>query len=102
MGTVIVVPADNDMPVRKWAAEEQPVLQVLQDLVGGYIEAIPGWEEHNGQPCVVYGNEEGKLRGLAPNERATRMWWAMLGRMVDDFLVGDIVIVVNLPDKEDC
>jgi hypothetical protein len=101
MGTIIVIPADEAMPVRSWAAEEQPALQDLQDIVGGYIEAVPHWDRHLLDTCVVWCNEEGKLHELPVNQRATAMWWGVLGQPVDDVLCGDIVIVVNLPDKDE-
>jgi hypothetical protein len=102
MGTIIVIPADMALPVRSWEADEQPALQDLQDMVGGYIEAVPLWERHLDRPCVVWCNEEGKLDGLPGNERATAMWWEALGGGIfNDHLVGDIVIVVDLPDRDE-
>jgi hypothetical protein len=101
MGQVIVIPADDSVAVSRRAADTPPGLDELQKLTGGYIEAVPLWEAHNGKPCVVYCAEEGKLRGFKPNYRATKMWWNVLGRMVDDFLVGDVVIVVDLPDRDE-
>lgn len=38
-------------------------LKMLQDLVGGYIETAP----FNDNGIIVICNEEGRLRGLAPN-----------------------------------
>jgi len=52
-------------------------LEALQALVGGYIEAVP-----LSRDAVILVNEEGKLRGMAPNV----MYF-------DDVLVGPVVLV---------
>lgn len=78
----------------------EPDLRTLQKLVGGYIEGVrgdrPGWH--------AYCNEEGKLRGLPPNEMANDLA-ALLGwrGYSTDFLVGDVVFLGDaLPgDGED-
>jgi hypothetical protein len=102
MGIVITIPADEAQPIRPRETMIQPALQELQDIVDGYIEAVPHWDSHMGAPCVVYCNEEGKLRGLPLNKRATALWWEYLGGGVyNDVLCGDIVIVVDLPDQDD-
>lgn len=101
MGSVIIIPADSDKLVETLKRDKQPTLDELQKWVGGYIEAVPYWEAHLGKPAVVYCNEEGKLDGLPLNQRATGLWWSVLGQPVDDVLVGDVVIVVDLPDKEE-
>lgn len=62
------------------APEEREVpntIEALQALVGGHIETVP--LSHN---AVILVNEEGKLRGMAPNV----MYF-------DDVLVGPVVIV---------
>jgi Domain of unknown function (DUF3846) len=102
MGIVIVIPADAQQAIRSRETDTQPPLQELQDIVDGYIEAVPHWDDYMGKPCVVYCNEEGKLRDLPVNKRATDLWWGKLGGGIyDDVLCGDIVLVVDLPDKED-
>lgn len=57
-------------------------LSELQKLVGGYIEPLPCAKL---EKCVVYGDEEGRLKNKPINVRASRM----LGYVV----VGDILIV---------
>ena len=62
------------------APEEREVpntLEALQALVGGYIEAVP-----LARDAVILVNEEGKLRGMAPNV----MYF-------DEVLVGPVVLV---------
>ena len=107
-GTLIIIPADMSKPVQVEPRDRQPELSELHDIVGGYIEAVPHWSHHNGEPCVAFCNEEGKLavHGREPlpiNDRATMMWWNVLGgRPPDgDTLVGNVVLMVNLPDEEE-
>ena len=71
-GHVIVAPIRNGI-----------TLKMLQDLVGGYIETVPA------QPpgTVLIVNEEGKLRGMAYNARATN-----ISRLYGDNIVGIAVM----------
>lgn len=87
-----------------------PDLAALQGAVGGYIEAIPGfeWIEHSGvwRRCVAFCNETGKLDAMPLNSQATRLWDAALKRRspgsgglrgpsgeLADILVGPIAII---------
>lgn len=78
-------------------------LEQIQAAVGGWIELVPNFQEFNGEPCEVYCNEEGKLDGLAPNPKATGLWYAAndLGYGPDDILVGDVVILTGLAIPRD-
>lgn len=69
---------------------KQPKLEALQKAVGGYIEYVPC----DGPLGFMYCNEEGKLMGLPPNPKATRM--------IDfhDIIAGDVV-VMELGDEEE-
>ena len=95
------LPAGAIDPGREQSLSAPPALKVLQDAVGGYIEAVPGFNclERGGKVirCVAYCNEEGKLHGLAPNHAATRLWDralpAGLRPSLADVLVGPIVIL---------
>ena len=62
MKVIIVRPLEE--PV---AAEIEPGLKPMQEIVGGYIQAVYPFEE----PVALICNEEGKLLGLEPN-RAIR------------------------------
>lgn len=78
----LVVPADEH---QRLAHETLfPGLGVLQELVGGYIEAVygDGW--------LLFCNEQGLLDGLAINVRATRLARA-LGWSTGDLLCGQVV-----------
>ena len=63
-------------------------LDELQELVGGYIELVPG--EHTETYDVVV-NEEGKLHGLEANPAATE-YCGVTGL---DTLVGNVLILTG-------
>jgi hypothetical protein len=50
-------------------------LETMQDIVGGYIEAIYPFDD----PIALVCNEEGKIEGLPPN----RMLYSKDGRAYD-------------------
>lgn len=76
------------------AIDYTPKLDELQAAVGGHIEVVPYFDKYNGQPCVVFCNEEGKLHGLPVNPVAKAAWEKAYGRRItEDFLVGRICIV---------
>ncbi len=58
-------------------------LKELQGFVGGYIEII-----HVGNQIMVL-NEEGKLQGLAYNDKATKI---MVDNHYHDYAVGDVLV----------
>lgn len=64
-------------------------LRTLQGIVGGWIE---GLSSADGK-VTFFCNEEGKLQGLARNETATRLWWALNPAMAGyDSLCGAVVV----------
>lgn len=78
----LVFPAQSE----PYLAEIEPRLTVLNELVGGYIEAIhgPGWH--------AYINEEGKWENLPVNLPATQFAGAN-GWYGGDHLVGTVVFL---------
>ena len=60
-------------------------LSTLQGAVGGYIEIVP---TRDGRLLVC--NEEGKLKGLPVNWKATELTRGILA--AEDLVVGDCVI----------
>ncbi len=83
----IVIPADESA---------EPFEQQFEGLPG-YHEVVGGWVEavHLEQAkLTLFVNEEGKVRGLPLNRRATALWW-LLDRMARerDELVGDVVLI---------
>ena len=104
-GTMITIRADGStslMPV-----DASPDLETLKDGIGGgYLELVPGWKQipfENGklQPCVAFCDEDGKRKQLPVNERATKLWFAMLqletprSQLFNDVLVGSVVILTG-------
>ncbi len=94
-GTVLVVHVNGHEDRHEFDA---PVtLDWLQhpQAINGYIEIVPYfniWVDDvsgKGKECVVFCDEEGKLKGLPVNAKATA-YWAARG---DDKLVGPIAIV---------
>lgn len=63
-------------------------LEVLQDLVGGYIEFVD--ISQDGVEMII--NEEGKIFNLDYNLKATLLYKAT-HYYTDDYIVGDVIIV---------
>ena len=61
-------------------------LQQLQQAVGGYIELVP-IQNPKIAGKTMFCNEAGKLSGLEPNLKATK-----LAGMTHDILVGDVIL----------
>lgn len=75
-------------------------LDVLQDIVDGYIETVrtmlmPYWAQEKGVTPVLIINEEGKLRGLPYNDAATTM--AHIAKT--DEIVGNAVLMLARGDE---
>ncbi|ABW16081.1 hypothetical protein Franean1_6747 [Parafrankia sp. EAN1pec] len=79
---ILVVPADSTKPYRQ--EEMNPAdLQGLQRIVGGFIEPVnltPGGS--------LYANDEGIMKGLPVNERAT----ALAGFHTHPFTPGQLIV----------
>lgn len=84
-----------DKPVEVEDLTTTPKLEYLQKAVGGYIEAIPGFTKLNGEPCVAFCDEEGKLKGKPYNAAATQLWTQCFKGPIDDVLVGDILVLTG-------
>lgn len=70
-------------------------LSALQQLVGGYIEGVPGIAGTDG-----YINENGKLDGSAFNEAATKLMHAEGLLLPRDWVAGSLVLVGTDDDGE--
>lgn len=96
--TLVIIRADGE-------ESEEPVrpndLTRFQQAVGGYIETVPYFQTYKGRRCWALCNEEGKLKGLPVNIKATRLWFEQLPgveqmepfSVAGDVLVGDVAIV---------
>lgn len=88
----IVIPAVPFLPVEE---RDFSGLQDYQDAVGGFIEPVTVVES----ALTLYVNEEGKVRKMSLNERATALWWLLAPQARGhDLIVGDAVL---LPDQLD-
>ena len=86
-GTKAVV--DYDKPIQ---------LDDIQKAVGGWIELVPDFDTYEGKTgAVAFCNEEGKLKNLPVNDKATEAWAASIGEgdaaSLGDALVGDVVVI---------
>ncbi|MBD8478954.1 DUF3846 domain-containing protein [Microbacterium sp. CFBP 8794] len=88
----IIIPADNTAPLRTTTLD---FLEDYQRAVGGWIEAVDIPE----LGVTMYVNEEGLIRDLPFNRRATFLWRFHVPQARDARLVGDIA-VVGLTDEE--
>lgn len=62
-------------------------LEELQDIVGGFIEIIC-----LGKNKIMVVAEEGKLKGMCINEKATDIAHEASAIFDDDYIVGDVLI----------
>lgn len=79
---IIHIPTSGEV-LRVITDKQGPPLELLQKLVGGYIEAVPA--KHG----VLIVNDAGKLYPLAMNAVATEL----LRSDIHDFICGDAVLV---------
>lgn len=86
---VIVIPPEG-------RAEERVIsqdLRNLQGIVGGYIEAVNTMYDVAGVPQAIFWcNEEGKLKGLPLNRRATALWYTIEGGPTGDHFCGTVIL----------
>jgi Domain of unknown function (DUF3846) len=97
----LIIPASGE---KAWVVDERIDLDYLQNVVGGWIEAVDVEQvlTDSGRRSVnatVFVNEEGKLNGLPVNHRATDLCALAIGGWFHDVIVGDVV-VAGQPDDE--
>jgi hypothetical protein len=87
MVTGIVIPHERQVAFFEHQFE---ALADYQAAVGGYIEPVYLADAH----LTIYTNEEGKVRQLPVNRRATCLWWLLHPEMRGrDILVGNVVLI---------
>ena len=98
--TAVIIPADQSAPVR--IEKIEPTLSVFQELVGGYIERIPGGPvaDTNGQ-WHAYLDEDGKIKQLPLNMRATVLLHDAQSIHTWDTVNGNLIIVGTSHDGEE-
>lgn len=88
----LIIPAEASASIEVRGFER---LEGYQAVVGGWIEPV----DIPDLGITVYVNEEGLLRHLPPNSRATFLWWYHVPESRQRaMLVGDAVIV-GWPDQ---
>jgi hypothetical protein len=111
-GTMLIIKPES-LVAEESTLSIAPRMHELQRMVGGWLEAVPGFSSimHGGQlhHCFALCNEEGKLdrstfpgqtsrRGpLPPNEIATALYQAAAARnplsVFPDILLGTVVVL---------
>lgn len=96
-GIILTLPVMDEIT---WKKVDHPnILKEIQEAVGGHIEAVPYFNKFTWRSkkrdCVAFCNEEGKLKGLPMNRRATLAWCEALKMIPADVLVGNIAIVMG-------
>jgi hypothetical protein len=93
---MVVIKPDHSITSEKLLSI--PELEQLRSGVGGSIEIVPRFIKFIKRDCVAFCDEEGKMKGKQFNLLAHTFWEACVGRkIVEDHLVGDIVIIVGSP-----
>jgi hypothetical protein len=87
MVTGIVIPHETTIAIFE---HDFGGLSDYQAAVGGYIEPVYLQQVH----VTIFANEEGKVRQLPVNRRATCLWWLLNPSVRGyDLLVGDVVLI---------
>lgn len=102
-GSILIIRSYQERaPIPRIDLKKPPETDLLQSIVRGWLELIPGFDtilwDHKVIRCVAFCNEEGKLKNLPFNGSATMMWHIALQRarglqLFTDHLVGDIAVV---------
>ena len=87
------IPADQDDPI---TALEVHDLADYQAVVGGWIEPV----DISALGVTVFVNEEGLLRHLPINPRATFLWWYFVPEARQKAMLVGPALVVGLPDAK--
>lgn len=88
----IVIPTEaNDPPITC----EVNTLEDYQAVVGGCVEPV----DIQALGVTVYVNEEGLLRHLAFNSRATFLWWYNVPRARRSAMLVGPALIVGLPNR---
>lgn len=86
------------IPVESGAVIEERDFATLED----YQAAVDGWIEAVDVPALgvtIYVNEEGLLRRLLVNHRATFLWWYHVPEARERAMLVGTAIVIGLPDR---
>jgi hypothetical protein len=92
-----IITIKSDHTINSTKLLTTPTLEELKSGIGGgLIEIVPFFNKFMKRDCVVFCDEEGKLKNMKRNLLAQTFWEAAYGKKItDDYLVGDIVIIVG-------
>jgi len=89
MTKALLIPVEGPLEEIELVPDGGAQLDQLQQLVGGYIQAV-NLPEQIESDATAYINEEGKLTGLPLNRRASIFMMGAL--MTGDFIVGPFLL----------
>lgn len=84
------------------SAEHEPITECEVNRLEDYQAAVGGWVEPVDIPALsvtVYVNEEGLLRQLPFNPRATFLWWYFVPEARQTAMLVGQALVTGLPDR---
>ncbi len=87
------IPTEADKPITGVQVEK---LEDYQAIIGGWIEPV----DVHPLGITVYVNEEGLLRQLPFNSRATVLWWYFVPEARQKAMLVGPALVVGLPDRK--
>lgn len=92
----VVIPAAAEEPIAELVVEDQDaVYDAVKRAVGGWLEMVM-----LGDAAALYIDEEGKLKRLAVNRRATELSHrSPTPVMAWDVICGDVVVVGTLDER---
>jgi hypothetical protein len=73
--------------------KREPTLEEMQKIVGGYIQMIEIMFLN--EPGQMIMHEEGKIKGLPVNHKATAIALTHSNISGDDWIVGDVIILMG-------
>ena len=94
-GRPLVIPTDEVEPIQP-AESAGGSLEVLQAIVGGYIDLVK-IGSHEGYSIDLVINDEGKVHGLPKNSRATVLAAETGAIRLGDFIAGPAAVVLSDP-----
>lgn len=72
-GTLTIIKADGSSATQP--LDKTPEYEAIKaGLDDGWLEAVPLFNRYKGERCVVFADEEGRLKGLPHNAIATALW----------------------------
>lgn len=73
-------------------------LEKLQQMVGGLVQPLPRFNRYEGEKCVAYCDEEGKIKRKKLNLEATHLWYEQFPPVVGHDAVQGVLVIVQGAD----